>query len=51
MIANLKSRLDWERLGSLQQAIDVSNAELEQISAQLNQKRTLLDKVLGRKVS
>lgn len=51
MIANLKSRLDWERLGSLQHAIDVSNAELEQISAQLNQKRTFLDKVLGRKVS
>ena len=48
VINQLKPRKGWVELADLQVAIYNSKVELDQISRQLGEKRSLLDKLLGR---
>ena len=51
MQRNLMERLNWGRLDSLQDMINKKTKELDLVIDQINQKRTFLDKMLGRKAS
>ena len=48
-IRQLQARGSWVELAGLEMAIEMRKTELEQLSKQLGEKRSLLDKLLGRK--